>query len=506
MVCNLNCYLPTAATPVLLPGSTGIGTDIGVPDLTLSQCRDACRSFQGCEAIVHDRSGSGKCYGKRDVRTSASEGGCMVQPPYHTEMVCGMPWGKCMLLGDPHITTFDRKMLGSYPQEQEDQAGENFYMVPLEWFQAGEYHLVLGESLDIQGRFGFTTAYGAASSTLGVAAGGSLLGNHRLAVAYVGPQAQTPAYRGWKVTWDGVVILHNFPGSFVSSDGMLNATFADMEPMDYATQARSTIGTAPGLHPSYVFNLGEKQHVQIYVLPGPDLCNVVITMQKLDPRQHGFCGDFNCNRADDTLDILRERGLLTPISRDRSLFPTALASPAGWDIPTGPVLSVEDVISKCPPQILQQAGCTGTGAARDSCLFDACVGAVTAAQVKLQRKFDGLVPVEVVQGWSLRWKGGTAQTCAAGAALLGCLAVLYMWRPASRLAQRPQAYALLPTGDAVDAMDAESPDSDDDSRRCDRMPLLPASCLRLPATPASSGSAPGRGYSVLPMNQGDFGL
>merc|ERR1711972_521857 len=122
------------------------------------------------------------------------------------------------------------------------------------------------------------------------------MGGHTVGVAYVGPEPQVPPYKGWKVMLDNVEILAAYPSSYVSTDRLVNATFDAMDPTNYAIRGRSTIGTAPGLLPSYVFELGPEHDraVQIYLLPGPDLCNVVITMKRI-PDQDGFCGNFNCN-------------------------------------------------------------------------------------------------------------------------------------------------------------------------------------------------------------------
>lgn len=99
----------------------------------------ACAKSDECEAIVHanQSSGPGTCYGKRDVKTSFAEGGCDSMAPYVTEFLNGAaPWGKCTLLGDPHITTFDRNMAGSNPPAAKDE-----YMVPINFYQDGEYQV-----------------------------------------------------------------------------------------------------------------------------------------------------------------------------------------------------------------------------------------------------------------------------------------------------------------------------------------------------------------------------
>lgn len=365
LTCNLNCYLPEAVETVPLRGSVGEGTDVGVPDLSPEECVDLCRRTEGCEAVVRKESGAGKCFGKRRVRTSLAEGGCQTQPPYVTEFLNtaeAQPWGKCTLLGDPHITTFDRKMGGTYPP-----ASPSFYMEPVEALDAGEYKVVSSDAVTIVGRFGYTKDYPSAASTLGLAVTGPILGGKTLAVAYVGPSAQTPAYKGWRVTYDGQEILSGFPSTFSSPAGDLEAALEEREPQDFAVRARSTIGTAPGLHPSYAFEIGVERTLQVYVLPGPDLANVVITMRRV-PGQSGLCGNFNCNQEDDEVNIMGE------FEASPSAFPPQLSSPAGWRIRTGP--SPDEVMATCPDHVKQSAGCGDLAEAeKRSCIFDACMRA-----------------------------------------------------------------------------------------------------------------------------------
>jgi len=411
MTCNLNCYMTSSATPVVLPGSVGTGTDVGIANLTLDECRMACRNFPGCEAIVHTSSGRGMCYGKRDVHTSAAEGGCQTQQPYITEMICGAPWGKCTVLGDPHVTPFDRKMLGSHPASAPDE-----YMVPIDVYEHGEFHLVRSAQLQVRGRFGYTSVFTSAASTLGVVATGPLLRGHTLAVAYVGPVPQTPAYRGWKVMWDGTEILASFPSSFGTAE--LGARFEDMEPMDFAVRARSTIGAASGLHPSYVFDLGPSKSAQIYVLPGDELCNVVITMRRL-PDQQGFCGNFNCDWNDDNAANLKAQGLYSPIPQAQTLFPPSLSSPRGWDTPKGP--SPAEIMAACPGSVKQSAGCPGTLTEQESCLFDACVKAVEAVGKKYA--LEGFL----VGPSNLHDRTCALQLMSSMGLLSGCIAIAYLW-------------------------------------------------------------------------------
>mmetsp|Transcript_27861 Transcript_27861/g.92629 ORF Transcript_27861/g.92629 Transcript_27861/m.92629 type:complete len:453 (-) Transcript_27861:34-1392(-) len=322
MTCDLNCY-GTGSPEMLLPGADGSGA---VPGTTMEQCNQLCEDNEECVAVVHGVTGSGPCWGHKDVLTSAAEGGCQTSAGgYVTQMLVSRrgPWGKCTALGDPHITSFDRKMYGA-----PDSAD---YMVPVNMYDAGEFKFVTSSALNINGRFGYTQAYTSAASTIGVSMSGPLIGGKALAVAYVGPTMQTPAYKGWKVMYDGQEILQTLGSPYLSPDGLVNATFADLDPTDFCVRCRSTIGGVAGqLYAAYVFELGGPDGgMQIYVLPGPDLSNVAITMRKLDG-QDGLCGNFNCNKKNDTKAEMCARGWMEPVDRSASLFPAELESPEGW--------------------------------------------------------------------------------------------------------------------------------------------------------------------------------
>merc|ERR1719210_2498844 len=100
-----------------------------------------------------------------------------------------------------------------------------------------------------------------------------------------------------------------------------------MNPQDYHRSARHTIGGTMGDLPSYLFELAAAD-LRIYLLLGPDNCNAVIEARKLHDPQDGYCGNFNCDTTDDTLEGLKRRGLADPVVKGKSLFPPSLASPA----------------------------------------------------------------------------------------------------------------------------------------------------------------------------------
>lgn len=440
------------STPVVLPGATGSGYDVGVLNLAPEQCWQLCSNTSDCEAAIHVSSGIGTCWGKKDVHTSAAEGGCQTQNPYITMFRPDTgPWGKCTAISGPHIATFDRKMLGTLPPSTDT---EDLYMAPVSLYDSDEFILLQSPSVRVHTRVGYTEAKTNVGSSMGVAVTGSILGGQVLAMAYVGPEIQDPSYKGWRVMYNGNQILASLDSNFISPDKLLNASFKPLDPTNYAVRAPNGISTQAGLLPSMVFEIGGPTAgpLQIYVLPGPDFCNVVITMRR-DPSVDGYCGNFNCNWDDDSQDALLQRrpDLWLPVPNKSSLFPPELDSPVGWDVRIGP--APKEVMGDCSDEVKQQADCDGSAskADKEACIFDACMVAFSASvgSNETQGKFDIARVAEAGSpwlGWWPRRSISLLQGLVSSVALVGSAAVLYLFRPdlaSTRL--RPSSYIQLPT-------------------------------------------------------------
>merc|ERR1712032_1462177 len=110
----------------------------------------------------------------------------------------------------------------------------------------GDYRLVDSAVLQVDGRFDFTKRFPSASSCVGIAVTGEILGNSHLVAVYTGPEGWQ---NGFKVWWKGTRILADYPSEF--SDDTLVARFAELDPNDYHKDARHTIGGTEGTLPSY---------------------------------------------------------------------------------------------------------------------------------------------------------------------------------------------------------------------------------------------------------------
>mmetsp|Transcript_26749 Transcript_26749/g.67254 ORF Transcript_26749/g.67254 Transcript_26749/m.67254 type:complete len:1113 (+) Transcript_26749:2-3340(+) len=297
--CKMNCF-GDGAQAVRLEGSLGTGDGAAIRGLSIESCRQTCRATPGCDGILYTNGTRAApvlslCYGKKEFHISKCQ---PAEPGVYSEVLNTMPWGQCAIVGDPHVITWDRVFGDALIQTD-----------------PGDYWLVKSTPLNIMGRFGFTDRFPNASSATGVAVTGSMIKGHRLIVEYVGP---VQGHVGFKATWDGADILTSFPSSYVSSDGVLDARLDYMNPMDFHREGRHTIGGTEGDLPSYLFKM--TPDLEIYVLTGPDNCNIVITTKKVSSGQDGYCGNFNCDTDDDLLEAVRARGLADPVPMGTSIF------------------------------------------------------------------------------------------------------------------------------------------------------------------------------------------
>jgi len=189
-------------------------------------------------------------------------------------------------------------------------------------------------------------------------------------VEYVGPAS---GHAGFRVTLDGSEILGEKGrdrDAHVSADGVVHAKYDLMDPSNFHREARHTIGASAGsLLPSYLFNLGPD--LIIYMLLGPDNMNAIIETRKTAGLQDGYCGNFNCNPADDD----RPSGeLAAKLQPGDSLFRfgSKLPVPKYMTNAEGKVHTVKD----CPPIILNEAskrcGIILSEAEQAACIFDVC--------------------------------------------------------------------------------------------------------------------------------------
>mmetsp|Transcript_108936 Transcript_108936/g.347782 ORF Transcript_108936/g.347782 Transcript_108936/m.347782 type:complete len:1126 (-) Transcript_108936:303-3680(-) len=355
LTCDLNCY-GDGGKSVQLKGATGDQ----VNGLTLQQCQDTCISSAGCEAVVFAQAG-GQCWGRQDIHTSK----CQPADAHQTHILRARPWGKCVLMGDPHIIPFDRPF------------GPN-----LEALAAGDYWLIKSNQLQVQGRFDVTERFPDDASTTGIAVGGPLVGDHSFVVAYLGP-AMGPA--GFRMTWDGKVIfaeqeaqLQDPDGKwdFASVDDDFQAEFGKMDPSSWHREARHTI--AQGVQKIHSFKFTFKQaSLNIYLILGPDNFNTIIEAKKVPGPQDGYCGNFNCNPDDDAVEALKGRDKAQAVDWQDEENMFGKDESGTW----GPVKKVGDgvpmdALENCDPAVLENAKtkCRGLPAKnqQDACIFDAC--------------------------------------------------------------------------------------------------------------------------------------
>lgn len=346
--CALNCY-GAAAVPVPLRDGLTVGDGSGLPVATLERCRELCLGTEGCEAVVY---GAGTCYGKRQVHTHK----CVRDDKYVTDFVGYEAWGTCAILGDPHILTFD------------NADGNSGDVTNLD---AGIFKLITSELLEIQGRFGFNTRFPNASSLVGLAASGTMLQGDTLIVDYTG-------LTGFKVTLNGKEILTKGLGDTYAS-ASLNATYAKLDPEQYHNQARHTIGgtSATGNLPSFHFSFAG---LRIYVLLGEDTINAAITLKKLKAPMDGYCGNFDCHAADDTLEKLTERGLADALPAAQSLFSGSQTNTAWMPAQHKGNFKLQDCKEDLYASALKTCGAL-EDAFKQSCIFDVCASNSTQAGV-----------------------------------------------------------------------------------------------------------------------------
>jgi hypothetical protein len=346
MICDLNCF-NDAAVSVDLPEDE-------VKDL--DSCRDACVKNEECSGIVYSQdfetTGAGACDGKKNIHIAL----CQPGGGFFTEILKHRPWGKCALLGDPHILQWD-----SPPQLGKPMFDD---------YDAGDYVLVASKELTIHARFGFTEDFPHATSTKGIAVHGSKISNKCLVAGY---SDRKKRFIAW---YDGQEILTSKGDSF--NDGLLVAKYDDMDPTEFHSDARHTIGNDADKVASWTFEWKDVP-LKIYMLLGPDNVNVVLEMQKLEYAMDGLCGNFNCDTDDDDAAALADRSMVGALSWSESNFEKADGTFHERAFKKG--IGEEDmieVLQNCDPDLKKKGEeACGKGNGVDdvqaqACLFDVC--------------------------------------------------------------------------------------------------------------------------------------
>jgi len=344
MLCNINCFNE---------GVDSVSVELPEDEVkNLDSCRDACNKNEECSAILFKKdfqtTGEGACLGKKDVHTAL----CQPGGDFFTEILKHRPWGKCALLGDPHLMQWDRPPQLAKPTFDD--------------YDAGDYVLMASQEITIHVRFGFTERFPEATSTKGIAVTGSKVANKALVAGYSEKQKR---YIAW---YDGKEIIQAKGETF--DDGLLTAKYDDMDPTDFHSEARHTLGEDAERVPSWTFEW-KAVPLKVYMLLGPDAVNVVLEMQKLEYPMDGLCGNFNCDPDDEDAAALAVRSQTTVLSWQDSNFRLSDGTFSEKAFQRGAV--DDDVLANCDPDLLAQGreACSKSGvddAQAQACLLDVC--------------------------------------------------------------------------------------------------------------------------------------
>jgi hypothetical protein len=345
MICDINCFNE---------GVDSVSVDLPEDEVKdLDSCRDACERNEECSGVVYRKdfqtTGESTCYGKKDIHIAL----CQPGVDFNTEIIRHRPWGKCALLGDPHIMQWD-----SPPQMGKPSFDD---------YDAGDYVLVESKELTIHARFGFTERFPTATSTKGIAVHGSKISNKALVAGY------SEKHKRFIAWYDGQEIIKTKGESF--DDGLLAARYDDMDPTEFHSEARHTIGEGAEKLASWTFEW-KAVPLKIYMLLGPDAVNAVLEMQKLECAMDGLCGNFNCDPDDENQAALAARSQTTVLTWQNSNFELSEGTFHEKEFEKGTV--DEDVLTNCDPDLLTQGReACGTGNGVDdiqakACLVDVC--------------------------------------------------------------------------------------------------------------------------------------
>merc|ERR1712151_1061238 len=243
-----------------------------------------------------------------------------------------LPPGTCVVWGDPHLLTFDRKRVDFYSQ--------------------GEYWIVKSTTVHIQGMYRPTHATSGLSVMKKIAFGGPFLKNHVLIVG-----ATT-------ATWDGAPILGTFPSSWnfqqlvVAKYDSLGSTMQDGREGKQLHIVHLTLPLSVNVQINRWTEASEGNYI-----------NAKITMPA-QPGHDGHCGNFNNNPADDDRLQIRARVGTTGVAQGDLLFPgtkTPIVAANRPDINDCPKDRLENAKEQCKKK-------EGKFIPSMACLVDVCFG------------------------------------------------------------------------------------------------------------------------------------
>jgi len=221
------------------------------------------------------------------------------------------PSGTCVVWGDPHILTFDKKRV--------------------DFYTPGEYWIVKSSTVFIQGLYRPTHATSGLSVMKQIAFGGPFMQGHKLIIG-----CTTASY-------DGQPVLAGFPSNF--QNNLVQATYDG----NGATMQDGRSGKA--LHIVHLtLPLGVNVQINRWIEPAEgNYINAKITMSA-QPQQDGHCGNFNNNQADDDRLQIRARVGTTGVAQGELLFPiqkTPIGQSSRPDINNCPRPKLEDARTRC---------------------------------------------------------------------------------------------------------------------------------------------------------------